>query len=259
MSALPTVFVSHGPPTLPFEAGPARDALAGLAGAMARPKTILCVSAHWETDVPTLSTAERPETIHDFTGFPEQLYALRYPAPGALALAARAGALLAAAGLPVAYEERGLDHGAWVPLLLAFPDADIPVTQLSLQPQRGPAHHVALGRALAPLRREGVLILASGNANHNLRALRRSAEPPAWAVAFDDWLADKAARGDADGLARFLEEAPQARQNHPSDEHYLPLLVAAGAADGERGEPIHRGWLYGALSMASYRFGAQAA
>ena len=256
MSTLPTVFVSHGPPTLPFEAGPTRDALARLGDGFARPKGILCVSAHWETAVPTLSTATRPETIHDFYGFPEQLYALRYPAPGAPELAARAGELLAAAGLPVAYEERGLDHGAWVPLLLAWPEADIPVTQLSLQPARGPAHHAALGRALAPLRREGVLILASGNANHNLRALRRSAEPPDWAVAFDDWLAEAAGRGDAEALGRFLEEAPQARLNHPSDEHFLPLLVAAGAAEGEPGEALHRGWLYGALSMASYRFGA---
>lgn len=256
MSAMPTVFVSHGPPTLPLEGGPPRDALVRLGAELPRPSAILCVSAHWETAIPTLSTAERPETIHDFYGFPEPLYRLRYPAPGAPDLAARAGALLAAAGLQAAYEERGLDHGAWVPLLLSHPAADVPVAQLSLQPALGPAHHVALGRALAPLRREGVLILASGNANHNLRALRRGSEPPDWAVAFDDWLAEAACRGDAETLARFLEAAPHARLNHPSDEHFLPLLVAAGAAEGEPATPVHRGWLHGALSMAGYRFGA---
>jgi len=255
MSALPTLFVSHGPPTLPFERTPVREALAALGAAVGKPEAILCVSAHWETAVPTLSTAERPETIHDFSGFPDELYRLRYPAPGAPQLAARAAAALRQAGFAAAGETRGLDHGAWVPLLLMYPQADVPVTQLSLQTARGPAHHVALGRALKPLREEGVLILASGNANHNLRALGRGREPPAWATAFDDWLLRTAARGDADGLARFLEEAPQGRLNHPSDEHWLPLLVAAGAADGEPGVPVAQDWLYGALSMTSLRFG----
>lgn len=256
MSPLPTVFVSHGPPTLPFEPGPTREAFGRLGASLGRPKAILCISAHWETATPTLSISERPETIHDFYGFPEALYRLRYPAPGAPALAARAGELLAAAGFPVAYAARGLDHGAWVPLSLAYPAADVPVTQLSLQPADGPERHAALGRVLRPLRDEGVLIFASGNANHNLRALGRFAEPPDWAVAFDDWVAEKAARSDAAALARFLEEAPHARLNHPTDEHFLPILAAAGAAEGEPGVALHRGWLYGALSMASYRFGA---
>lgn len=252
---LPTLFVSHGPPTLPFEDTPVRDALAGLGAQIGKPEAILCVSAHWETAVPTLSTAQRPETIHDFYGFPEQLYRLRYPAPGAPALASRAAELLQGAGFEADGAERGLDHGAWVPLLLMYPEADVPVTQLSLQTAQGPEHHIALGRALKPLREEGVLIVASGNANHNLRALRRSAGPPDWARAYDDWLVATAARGDAAALGRFLTEAPQGRQNHPSDEHWLPILVAAGAAEGEPGVPVARDWLYGALSMTSLRFG----
>ena len=163
--SLPSVFVSHGAPSLPLEETPARGFLEGLGGELGRPEAVLCVSAHWETAAPALSLAASPETIHDFFGFPEALYRLRYPAPGAPDLARRAAALLGAAGQEASLvEDRGLDHGAWIPLMLMYADAGVPVTQLSVLTGDGPTAHLALGRALAPLRAEGVLILGSGGA-----------------------------------------------------------------------------------------------
>lgn len=255
---LPTIFVSHGAPTLLGEDVPARDFLAGLGRGLPRPNAILVVSAHWETPAPRVTTASRPETIHDFYGFPEDLYRLQYPAPGATETALRAVALLAAAGFAAAADpERGLDHGAWVPLRLAYPEADIPVTQLSIQPAEGPLHHVAMGRALAPLRAENILILASGGATHNLRELAWNSpdEPPAWARAFDEWLAATLAAGDEAGLIDYRARAPQAVRAHPRDEHLLPLLVAFGAGGvGARGTRLHAGFTHGPLSMAAFRF-----
>ena len=259
---LPSLFVSHGAPTLPFEdASPARAFLAGLGGQIPKPRAILAVSAHWETARPTLSGAERPATVHDFYGFPRELYALRYPAPGAPALAERAAGLLREAGLPAGLDPgQGLDHGAWVPLLLAFPEADIPVAQLSVQPAGGAAAHLALGRALAPLRDEGVLILGSGGAVHNLGRIRYGGGPlpvsaPAWAQAFEDWLVGAVEAGDAAALAAWLDEAPEARIAQPSDEHFLPLLVALGAGGGAPGRVLHRGFEHGSLSMAAFGWG----
>lgn len=254
----PAIFVSHGAPTLIGEDVPARDFLAGLGRGLPRPKAILVVSAHWETPAPCVTTASRPETIHDFHGFPEDLYRLQYPAPGAPETALRAVELLRAAGFAAAADpERGLDHGAWVPLRLAYPEADIPVTQLSIQPAEGPLHHVALGRALAPLRAENVLVLASGGATHNLRELawNSPAAPPDWARAFDDWLAATLAAGDEAGLIDYRARAPHAVRAHPRDEHFLPLLVAFGAGGaGARGTRLHAGFTHGSLSMAAFRF-----
>ncbi|MDH3473724.1 MAG: dioxygenase [Rhodospirillales bacterium] len=259
-ATLPSVFVSHGAPTLPFEEIPARGFLEGLGRELGRPEAVLCVSAHWETTAPTLSLAAAPETIHDFFGFPEPLYQLRYPAPGAPGLARRAAALLAEAG-PGAdrgiefSEARGLDHGAWVPLMLMYPEAEIPVTQLSIQTARGPAAHLALGEALAPLRQEGVLVLGSGGTVHNLREWRAGdATVPAWAQAFDDWLASRIEAGAADDLVDYRTLGPEGARAHPSEEHYLPLLVAAGAGGG-RGRALHRSFAQGGLSMAAYAFG----
>ncbi|MEK7245847.1 MAG: class III extradiol ring-cleavage dioxygenase, partial [Pseudomonadota bacterium] len=198
------------------------------------------------------------ETIHDFHGFPEELYSLRYPAPGAPDLAGRAVELLSAAGFSAATDAtRGLDHGAWIPLMLAYPNADVPVAQLSIQPDLGPAHHLAMGRALAPLRREGALVLGSGGAVHNLSELNwgRHGDPPAWARAFDNWLAATLAAGDSAQLADWRARAPNAAQAHPRDEHFLPLLVAFGAAGiGARGTRLHTGFAHGTLSMAAFRF-----
>ena len=260
MSAPPSVLVSHGAPTLILERAPARDFLAGLGATLGRPEAILCVSAHWETAEPAVSTAERPGTIHDFYGFPEALYRLHYPAPGASALARRAAGLLAGAGLGCALDpDRGLDHGAWAPLMLAYPDARVPTTQLSVQPGLGAAHHLALGRALAPLRDEGVLVLASGGATHNLGEFGRhpiGAPPVEYARAFDDWLAEAVEAGRAGDVADYRNRAPHGARNHPSEEHFLPLLVAMGAGGpGAKGRRLHASFTYGVLSMAAFAFG----
>ena len=198
--------------------------------------------------------AAQPRTIHDFAGFPRELYEIRYPAPGAPELAQRIVALLADAGLAAATDARwGLDHGAWVPLALMYPQADIPVVQLALQPALGPRHHFELGRALAPLREEGVLILGSGGATHNLRELGApDTPPPPWARGFSDWLEQTVGVGDDAALLDYRARAPQAARNHPSEEHLLPLFVAAGA--GGRGRRVHTSTTYGSLMMDFYRF-----
>ena len=255
---LPSLFVSHGAPTLILENGPTCGFLCELGGELPRPKAIIAVSAHWETARPTLSAAAHPETIHDFYGFPDALYRMRYPAPGAPDLAQRASSLLSASNIANAIDqERGLDHGAWVPLMLMYPKADVPVLQLSIQPQLGPAHHVAVGRALAPLRGEGVLILASGGAVHNLRAFswNGSGAPESWAQGFDDWLVQKVEAGAVADLVAYRERAQGAVAAHPRDEHLLPLYVALGAA-GENavGKRIHHGFEHGSLSMAAFSF-----
>ncbi len=251
--SMPTIFVSHGAPTLVLEDVPARNFLAGLGKQIPRPAGIVAVSAHWDTDVPAVSAVHRPDTIHDFYGFPEALYKLRYDAPGAPKLAEKVAALTGAAR----EHHRGLDHGAWVPALLGWPEADIPILQLSVQPNMDPAHHIALGRKLAPLRDEGILVMGSGSAIHNLRALVRGegSEPEPWAQAFDEWLADTLERGDEAALADYRARAPYAREAHPTDEHLLPLHVAFGAAgEGARGRTLHRSFTLGNLSMASYAF-----
>ncbi len=252
--SMPTLFVSHGAPTLILEDLPARAFLATLGQHVPRPKAIIAVSAHWNTEQPAVSTAARPETVHDFHGFPDALYRLHYDAPGAPELAARVADLTGAMRDP----GQGLDHGAWVPAMLGWPAADIPIFQLSVQPHLGPAHHIALGRKLAPLRNEGVLVLGSGSATHNLRRLVRGqpgAAPEPWAKAFDDWVAETLEKGDEAALADYRTQAPFAREAHPTDEHFLPLHVAFGAAgEGAHGKALHRSFTSGNLSMASYAF-----
>ena len=254
---LPTVFLSHGSPTLALEAGETGQFWQRLATKLPRPQAILCVSAHWMTTVPAVSRAARPETIHDFYGFPDPMYAIRYAAVGAPALADRVAELLQAAGLPAAIDPaRGLDHGAWVPLRLMYPAGDVPVTQLAVQPRRDARWHATVGEALAPLRGEGVLVVGSGGATHNLRELVRAGGPvPAWARAFDDWLAAAVESGDREALLDWAQAGPEAARAHPSDEHFLPLFVAMGAAGrSARGRRIHEGWSLGGLSMAAFEF-----
>lgn len=252
---LPAIFISHGPPSLELEQSVARDFLSRLGEALPRPEAILCISAHWEGRHARLGLAERPETIHDFFGFPDALYELRYPAPGAPDLARRAAELLEAQGQTVVLDESyGLDHGAWSPLRLIYPAADLPVTQLSLLVEGGPAAHLAIGRALAPLRDEGVLVLGSGGATHNLAAWRRGGEAaPAWAQAFDDWLVARVEAGAVEDLVDYRRRAPEGPRNHPSEEHFLPLFVALGAAEGP-GRVLHRSF-QSTLSMAAFAFG----
>ena len=248
MSRLPAVFISHGSPMILVQPSPAHHFLTGLASVVPRPRAIVVVSAHWTTPAPMVSSAARPDTIHDFYGFPPQLYDLRYDAPGAPDLAATIARLSGAAAV-----EHGLDHGAWVPLLLGWPGGVIPVTQMSVQPGADPAHHYRLGQALAPLRDDGVLILASGALTHNLRAyFGNDATAVARNLAFADWMADKVEQGRHHELVDYRQSAPHAAFAHPTDEHLLPLFVALGAAgeDGT-GTILHRS-MDGCLAMDGY-------
>jgi len=257
MSKLPALFVSHGAPTLVITPGEARDFLSGLGGQLPQPQAVLAVSAHWESADPTVSLAQHPETIHDFSGFPRELYAMRYPAPGAVELAQRTAALLTQAGFTVRTDDRrGLDHGAWVPLELMYPKADIPVTQLSVQSHLDARHHYRVGEALRPLREEGILILASGSLTHNLRELDWSGQStPAWVSDFSDWVADASSRSDRDALLRYREQAPSAVRNHPTEEHFLPFFVALGAgSESAQAIRIHQSNTFGVLAMDAYRF-----
>ncbi|MCO5590787.1 hypothetical protein L7F22_044762 [Adiantum nelumboides] len=254
-----TVYISHGSPMLALDDCPARDFLRRWQEFMPeKPKAVLAISAHWTTMEPSVSTTPNNSTIHDFYGFPPDLYQLKYDAPGAPGLAKRVKHLLNGAGFHLVEEHssRGLDHGAWVPLLLMYPEVDIPVCQLSVQPYQDALHHYELGRALAPLRNEGVLIMASGSATHNLRTLKLdSSLPPSWATSFDDWLNDCLVTGRFDDVIQYETKAPNARKAHPSPEHFLPLLVALGAAgDGAKARRIHTSWAVSTLSMASFTF-----
>ena len=256
---LPTLFLSHGSPMHAIEPGAAGRAWEALGRALPRPRAVLMVSAHWETAVPMLTGNPKPQTIHDFGGFPQELYAIAYPAPGAPDLAAQAVALLKNATITAGVDGcRGLDHGAWVPLRWMYPGHDVPVVQLSVQPELGPARHVALGAALAPLAKENVLIVGSGHTTHNLRdwiANPRRREPMAYAKAFSDWLAEHLDANDTGALVDYRERAPEAARAHPSEEHFLPLFVAWGAAgDAPRVERVVEGFEAGALALDSYAF-----
>ncbi|KAM3334191.1 hypothetical protein ACQJBY_028935 [Aegilops geniculata] len=262
--AMDTFFLSHGSPTLSIdEAIPARSFFqswlpAAVAGPE-RPRAVLIVSAHWETATPAVNVIRGAnDTIHDFYGFPKSMYQLNYPAPGAPDLAKRTKELLEHGGFGPVKEDRsrGLDHGAWVPLMLMYPEADVPVCQLSVQPDRDAAYHYNLGRALAPLREEGVLVLGSGSATHNLRKMGPSSSPPPqWASDFDTWLKDSLLGGRYDDVNRYEERAPNAKTAHPRPEHLYPLHVALGAAgDESTAELIHSSWTNASLSYASYRF-----
>ncbi|MGB3429499.1 MAG: class III extradiol ring-cleavage dioxygenase [Burkholderiaceae bacterium] len=265
--SLPTVFISHGSPMHAVEAGRAGDAWSALGRRLERPKAVLVASAHWETELPMLGTSRQPETIHDFGGFPPALYRIRYAAPGAPEIAARAAELLKNAGVTASSNGcRGLDHGAWVPLLKLFPQADVPVSQISIQPSLDAAHHLRVGEALAPLVDDGVLVLASGHMTHNLRewiaeARQRGSmsvhesEPETYVREFTGWVDDALERDDREALERWAERAPHASRAHPTPEHFLPLMIAVGAAGiAPRVEHIDAGVDSGVLAMDAYLF-----
>ncbi len=259
MTRLPTLFLSHGSPMHALEPGAAGAAWTNLGRTLPRPRAVLMVSAHWETSVPMLTGSPKPETIHDFGGFPAALYKLRYDAPGAPDVAALAVARLKDAGITAGIDGcRGLDHGAWVPLKWMYPEADVPVVQLSVQPTLGTARHVQLGRALAPLADEGILVVGSGHATHNLHdwmANPRRHEPMRYAQAFAGWLRDRLAARDTAALVAYREQAPDAQRAHPTEEHFLPLHVAWGAAGSDPdAERIVEGFEAGALALDSYLF-----
>lgn len=259
MTRFPSLFVSHGSPMMVLEDCPARQFLSGYGTALGRPEAILMVSAHWETQEISVTTTDRPETIYDYYGFPEPMYRIRYAAPGAPDVAASASSLLELAGQSVRADSgRGLDHGAWVPLKFMYPEADIPVAQLSIQSHLGARHHLEVGKALAPLRDEGVLVIGSGNMTHGLRDLDRGGpnDPPhPWVAEFAGWAFDAIANGRADDLADYRALAPHAARNHPTEDHFLPLLVALGAGGPDAmAERVHESASYRTLAMDCYAF-----
>lgn len=256
----PSLFISHGSPMMALEASPARLFLQQLAAQLPRPRAILVCSAHWETrGGMAIGLAAQPATLHDFGGFPAPLYALRYPAPGAPELGAALLAHLQSQGHKVSADpNRGLDHGAWVPLQLMYPQADIPVLQISLHHGASPSQHWHLGQHLRQFQQQGLLILASGSWTHNLRALqaeRLGGDTPTWVSLFSDWMRDKLEQGDLAALLDYRAQAPYARENHPSEEHLLPLFVALGAAEPQaRPHLLHHSVEHGVLCMDSYAF-----
>lgn len=263
MKRLPTLFISHGSPTLAIDPGTVGPALHRYAASLPRPRAVLVVSPHWGTTLPVLSAAPRQDTIHDFYGFPKALYEIDYPAPGAPDVAQQAFELLAAARLqPHIDTQRGLDHGAWVPLRFMYPQADVPAFQLSLQPQREPAAQFAIGRALAPLADDGVLIIGSGSLTHNLYEFDRTrgdddVEP--YVHQFTSWIRERLQAGDLQALLDYRRQAPHAQRAHPTDEHLLPLFVAMGASDDftRLAQPVG-GVSFGILAMDAFAFGGQA-
>jgi len=259
---LPTLYISHGSPMTALMESPARHFLETLGTLFPRPKAIVVASAHWETDEPMVGGPARNATIHDFYGFPQALYGLRYDAPSAPRMAEGIAGRLRDAGFPCTVDRaRGLDHGAWVPLLLAYPDADIPVLQISVQTAEGPRHHLALGAALRDLREEDVLLLGSGSFTHDLRRFRHgrpeldSPETPDVAE-FAAWMDRHIMAGDHKALVDYRQRAPHAMSEHPTEEHLLPLYFAIGAAGAAaKATRLHSSTEYGFLRMDTYAFG----
>jgi aromatic ring-opening dioxygenase catalytic subunit (LigB family) len=262
---MPVVFVPHGGGPWPFvelafASKEENDALAAYLRSVRDvpkipPRALLVISAHWEERIPTVTTSEHPPMLYDYYGFPPESYTITWPAPGDPALARRVRDLLEHAGFSTAENrERGYDHGTFVPLKVAYPDADVPCVQLSLLASLDPNEHMKMGRALAPLRDEGVFIIGSGQTYHNLRAFHRRAAPVA--EAFDAWLRDTATAEPADRDRRLADwtSAPFARHAHPREEHLLPMMVVAGAAGRDRGTVAYNGTFAG-LRLSAYHFG----
>jgi 4,5-DOPA dioxygenase extradiol len=258
MTQAPVLFVSHGAPTFALEPGLLGPQLRKLGARLTDVKAVLVVSPHWQTRDVRVTTTTRPETVHDFGGFPAELYTLQYPAPGQPALANAAAQLLTAAGFVTGLDaNRGLDHGAWVPLYHMLPKADVPVFQVSMPVTLTTAQAVDIGRALAPLRAQGVVIVASGSMTHNLYEIRQpDAKPEAYAQEFAAWVRTAVLAHAVQPLINYRTEAPHAARAHPTQEHFLPLLVALGAQlDGDTVQVLDGGITHGVLSMESCVWG----
>lgn len=262
---LPVVFIPHGGGPWPFvEVGfgsaDERQRLSAYLQSVrdlptSPPRALLAISAHWEEPRPTVLSGSAPPLLFDYYGFPPESYELTWPAPGDPQLATRIRELLSASGIASdSNEQRGFDHGTFVPLKVAYPDAEIPTVQLSLKAGLDPSEHLAIGRALLPLRDEGVFIIASGMSYHNMRGFGRQGRPAA--AAFDAWLRDAVTRParERDALLADWQKAPAARSAHPREEHLIPLMLAAGAASDDRGRVAFRGTLMG-LEISAYSFG----
>jgi 4,5-DOPA dioxygenase extradiol len=257
---MPALFISHGSPMLAVSDSPARRFLQQLGSELPRPSAVVVWSAHYDTPRTEVTGAAHPETIHDFGGFPRELYELRYPAPGDPELAARCVEQLATVGITARVDRRrGFDHGAWIPLKLMYAAADVRVVQLSIDSGGEPEHHWIMGQALRPLRDAGVLLIGSGGATHNLGLYFRAGNgeiPPSWVSEFNDWVAEVMQDRRFDDLKRYREVAPYAEQNHPSPEHFLPIFAAAGASfEEEPAVRIHHSYDRGLLSLDAYAFG----
>ena len=262
MTRMPALFISHGAPDLAVRAHAAHRFLKSLGQQLPAPKAILIASAHWPTQAPVVATTAKPETIYDFGGFDPRLYTMRYPAPGAPEIALHAQNCLRAAGLEASADAtRGFDHGVWTPLILLYPDAQIPVAQVSIQPDRDPRHHFEIVRALAPLREEGIMVIGSGALTHNLRAYFGGGEetpPPAWVAEFTEWMRARLEAGDEAQLLDYRSRAPHAERNHPEDEHLLPLFIPFGSrAQGEPVRRLHQSTDRGVLAMDVYGVGLE--
>jgi len=249
----PVLFVSHGAPLLAVQENAATAAWRSISASLSTPRAVLVASAHHDTPGPTLTANAQPATIHDFHGFPRALYEIRYPAPGEPAIAGEVRERLASAGFAARLDPmRGIDHGVWVPLLRLFPAADVPVISISVDPRRDARWQHRLGEALAPLRDQDVLIVGSGSLTHNLRALdwrAASSDGTPEARAFADWALDHLAADRGSALLDW-ESAPQARFNHPTPEHWLPLPIALGAASGSAAPAVHAAaYEYGVLAQ----------
>lgn len=258
----PSLFISHGSPMLAIENSPTGRFLDELGNAIGRPRAVVIASAHYESHGPAITVNLQPSTIHDFGGFPPELYALQYPAAGDVLVGERVATLLRNAGFAVHVDTtRGLDHGSWVPLRRMYPGADIPVIALSVDSGKDAAWHHAVGRALAPLRAEGVLVIGSGGFSHNLRELnwRDSGAPPVeWMTRFTDPLRDALIEGDTQ-TALDWKLLPQAMRNHPSPEHLMPLYVALGAAGAvPKATLLHDSVEFGSLALDAFSFDAAA-
>jgi len=259
MKELPAIFISHGAPDLLLSQEPARQALITLGKLLPRPKGILVVSAHWQATDFTLGEAPEYDTIHDFSGFPEILYQLKYPARSAQWLIELCRSALLDAHIDHAGDsQRGLDHGAWIPLMLAWPEAEVPVLSLSLKFGASLQEHLNLGHALNALRSAGVLLVASGAVTHNLGELRSpGSEPAPWAKDFSQWLKETLLSAETSELLGYSEKAPFAQIAHPTSEHLEPLVVAYGAGGESPGRLLHQSFSYGNLAMDIYAFGTE--
>ena len=258
MARAPALFISHGSPMFALEPGLLGPRLLELAGQLDPLRAIVVISPHWQTQGAIGITATvSPETMHDFGGFPAPLFALQYQPPGDAELAAHIVGLLVQAGLPASLDHtRGLDHGAWVPLRYLRPAADGPVLQVSMPRDLDTHGALQLGRALAPLRERGVLVIGSGSLTHNLYEFRQHIRDPEYAQAFADWIREAVLRGDVEALLDYRTQAPHAERAHPTEEHFLPLLVALGAtAAKETCTLIKGGMTHEVLSMDSFGFG----
>lgn len=261
MTSFPTLFVGHGAPTLILDDVPARDFLSRVGQDLERPRAIVVVSAHYEAPIVKVTAQEAPPTIHDFRGFPDALYRMMYPAPGSPKLAADIVARVTAAGLPAELDENwGYDHGTWVPLMLMYPEADIPVVAVSVNPDGDPETHARLGEVLAPLRAEDVLVVASGSFTHNLYEIPRlmrldGGDIPEWVTEFAAWMSEAITEGRAEDVLDYRVCAPHAERNHPTDEHLLPLFAAWGAGGRSAGRRLHDSNTFAVLQMDAYAFG----